>query len=371
MAHTEPPQTPRAPKRTEHLHLAWDFWSGFGFSEMKCAEISGNNLRSKCEGNLNLRLAGNPSHCPETNTKLYRQSLLIRRFFRAVLTMQRACRHRSAMQTYVILTASTRALQITRSSDTMQQCSSEWVSSYYQWVPNIDVNIYKYHSAQNIWEISPWSWPAKTWASSPFGTPRACAKRAKGGYTDISVYGERLFKAFLSNFCIRYRLRSTCWTAILHAAPGIWNYLFHNVRHAVCLLIGGIRESSYKCGDLLQLVLLQVLCIFMYILVSVVFVLLMLSLKSFPIHTRCSTNPTTFKSFEINCYAFVTVVVITIIIIIIIPDSSIRMNFIEFGTKFPAPSRPLWSPSTLLPSVPGALSCNITTLEWSCCLISI
>jgi uncharacterized integral membrane protein len=69
----------------------------------------------------------------------------------------------------------------------------------------------------------------------------------------------------------------------------------------------------------------------------------MLSLKSFPIHTRRSTNPTTFKSFGINFYALVAAVIITIIIIIIfiIPESSIRANLIEFGIKFPAPSRRL------------------------------
>jgi len=77
----------------------------------------------------------------------------------------------------------------------------------------------------------------------------------------------------------------------------------------------------------------------MYILVSVVFVLLMLSLKGFPIHTRRSTNSTTFKSFGINYYAFVAVIITTIIIII--PDGSIMVNVIEFGTKFPAPSRRL------------------------------
>jgi len=80
----------------------------------------------------------------------------------------------------------------------------------------------------------------------------------------------------------------------------------------------------------------------MYNLVSVVFVLVMVSLKRFPIHTRRSTNPTTLKFFGINYYAFVTVVIITIIIIIIIvviiSESSIRVNFIELGTKIPAPS---------------------------------
>jgi hypothetical protein len=75
---------------------------------------------------------------------------------------------------------------------------------------------------------------------------------------------------------------------------------------------------------------------FMHILVSVVFVLLMLSLKCFPIHTCRSTNPTTFKSFGVNYYALVTVVVITIIIIIIIiPENSIRVNIMEFGKNFP------------------------------------
>jgi len=47
----------------------------------KCSEISGKNLRSNCEGNLNFRVVGNPSHCPETKIKMYRQCLLILRGF--------------------------------------------------------------------------------------------------------------------------------------------------------------------------------------------------------------------------------------------------------------------------------------------------
>jgi hypothetical protein len=96
---------------------------------------------------------------------------------------------------------------------------------------------------------------------------------------------------------------------------------------------------------------------FMYILVSVAFVLLMLSLKHFPIHTRRSTNPTTFRSFGIKYYAFVTVVIITIIIIIIIiPERSIRVNFIEFGTNFPHRPDGSETQPALTQCVSGALS---------------
>lgn len=147
-----------------------------------------------------------------------------------MLTRQRACRHRSTVHKFVIgFTASSPALKITWSSEAMQQCSSVCVRTYYQWVPNIDDNIFTYHSTQNVRQISPWSWPAKTWASYPSVTPCVGTKPAEEGTRVVpreDMWISLCMERDCSQVCplkFRYKLSSSKCVFDYNFPCGSWN----------------------------------------------------------------------------------------------------------------------------------------------------